>query len=106
MYPDDVIELLIYCHYILGLYNQTCVIGSLTDGANLHGIYIKKDDGTMKISKYLYFRDPSESQFLFFLLVFTILFYDMMCSIAQRFTMTEHQPNNSPCGTTYTMFIH
>lgn len=47
--PNDVIELLIYCHYILGL-KQACVIGVLTDGANWHGIYMKKaDDGTMKM---------------------------------------------------------
>lgn len=58
--PNNVIELLIYCHYLTRLNKQTSIIGILTDGVNWHGLHMEKDDEVMKIVNYLYFTTTEE----------------------------------------------
>ena len=61
---DDVLELLIYCHYILDLNKQSTVIGILTDINNWHCIYLRRSDLLMKICKYVSLNTKEETKII------------------------------------------
>ena len=61
---SDVIEMLIYCQYLLEIYKQAEITGIMTDSINWHCIYIKKGDPYMKIYKYVCFGSKKEEQII------------------------------------------
>ena len=50
--PNEVIEMLIYCRYILDIREQTNVTGILTDSINWHCFYLEKNEQLMSISTF------------------------------------------------------
>ena len=59
--PSDVIELLIYCKYLLTLHKQKSVLSVLTDGFSWHCMSLKlADNGCMRILKYCNFTSTDE----------------------------------------------
>ena len=63
--PDEVLELLIYCRYILTLNKQAAVIGAMTDSATWHFFHLCcKDDISMNVTKYVHFTSTAESEIL------------------------------------------
>ena len=61
---EDVLELLIYCRYILELNKQSTVIGILTDINNWHCIYLRRCDLLMEICKYVSFSTKEETKII------------------------------------------
>lgn len=61
---NDVIELFIYCRYILDIKQQSSVIGILTDGINWHCFYLKRDKILMDIFKYVSFQSKEEDKII------------------------------------------
>ena len=60
--PTNVIEMLIYCKYLMTLYDhQTPLIGILTDGFSWHCMKLKpSDNGCMGVLKYHNFTSTDE----------------------------------------------
>ena len=61
---NDLIEMLIYCRYILDITNQKSIIGILTDCINWHCFYIKRNEKLMEIYKYVTFSSKDDYQII------------------------------------------
>ena len=58
---SNVIEMLIYCRYLLTLHKQTSLVGVLTDGFNWHCMsLILTDNEYMKVAKCYNFTNTDE----------------------------------------------
>ena len=62
--PNEVIEMLIYCRYLLEIREQTNIMGILTDSINWHCFYLQKSEQLMSISKYLTFSSKKDSEII------------------------------------------
>ena len=60
--PNEVIEMFIYCRYLLEIREQTNITGVLTDSINWHCFYLQKSEQLMSISKYLTFSSKKDSE--------------------------------------------
>ena len=50
--PHDVLELMVYCQYLMRLYDKEMILGSLTDGRVWHTIKFGMEEDMLMIMKY------------------------------------------------------
>ena len=50
--PHDVLELMVYCQYLMRLYDEEMILGSLTDGRVWHTIKFGMEEDMLMIMKY------------------------------------------------------